>query len=233
MNYAYLVLLLFILYLLGQFLFTGYFYIKGVNLSKIVYTGNHEFGNKSKEIKLSVVGDSVAAGVGASSLETSVAGRIAKHMAKKNHVILNNSAVSGSKVKDLLNTSPKNQDLTVMIISSNDLFHFTNLKQFEIDARKVIEKYQKNTKKLIILGPLRVDTATSIPLFLRPVYYYMGFKYLKILEDIAKKYANVHHTSSYYLKSTAKYGKIEGSDRFHPNNSGHTLYADMIIKEIE
>jgi lysophospholipase L1-like esterase len=60
----------------------------------------------------------------------------------------------------------------------------------------------------------------------------MGFRYLKILDEACKKFPNVYHTSSYYLKSREKYGKIEGIDRFHPSNAGHSLYADMIINLI-
>lgn len=234
MYYKY-TLLIFFVYVIAQTIFSLYYYIKGKNLSKITYTGIFRIGNKNNpKFKLYVSGDSVATGVGASSLHKSTAFRIAKAISKKKYVTLTNRGVSGFKVNDLIfQKSPKFQDLIVLIISSNDLFHFTNIKKFELQARKLINIYQKLAKKVIILGPLRVDTATAIPLFYRPIYYYKGFKYLNILKKISSKYKNVAHTSSYYLKSKKQYGNIEGKDRFHPSDEGHRMYANMIIKLVK
>ena len=234
MYYKY-VLLIFFVYVIAQTIFSLYHYIKGKNLSKITYTGILRIGNKNNpNFKLYVSGDSVAAGVGASSLHKSTAFRIAKAISKKKYVILTNRGVSGFKINDLVfQKLPIFQDLIVLIISSNDLFHFTNINKFKIQARKLINNYQKLAKKVIILGPLRVDTATAIPLFFRPIYFYKGFKYLNILKKISSKYKNVVHTSSYYLKSKKQYGNIEGKDRFHPNDEGHRMYANMIIKLVK
>ena len=180
-----------------------------------------------------MAGDSVAAGVGATSLQESVGYKIAMKLSKKYYVNYTNTADSGFKVKDVLDQiAPTKKDIIVLIVSSNDLLHFTNIKKYEKQVRQMLEKYQKLGKQVIVLGPLRIDTATAVPLFVRPLYYFKGFEYLKVLEREAAKFDNVKHTSSYYFKSTEPYGNIESKDRFHPNDDGHSWYAGMIIKNL-
>jgi len=233
MTYKYLLLIL-VAYLVGQAIFTSYYFFVAKNLSKITETGNNILGDKNNpKLSLYVAGDSVAAGVGATSLQESVGYKIAKELSKKYYVNYTNTAVSGFKVKDVLDQkAPTKKDIIVLIVSSNDLLHFTNIKMYEQQVQQMLEKYQKLGKQVIVLGPLRLDTATIIPLFLRPLYYFEGLKYLKVLELESAKFNNVRHTSPYYFKSKEPYGNIESKDRFHPNVDGHSWYANMIIKKL-
>ena len=221
-------------YIVGQTLFTWHYYKKGKKLSEKPLTQSINLGNKkNKELKILIAGDSVAAGIGASSHKKTIAYRLAESLSKKRNVILKNTGIPGLKIKDLLNQKHEGKyDILIAVIASNDLFKFTSLKDFKQSTRALLKNYSKQTKQLIILGPLRVDTCTAIPFFLRIIYYFRGFTYLNIIKNETKKYNNIHHTSSYYITSIEKYGHVEGKDRFHPSDEGYRMYADLLLNII-
>ncbi len=221
-----------ILYIIYQVFYTGYFIKKSETLVKKTYTGKKDLVDpKNKKFKLFIDGDSVGAGVGATSFETSVAGRIAIELSKKYYVQLENNSVSGSEMSTLINkkTPEEKQNLTVLIISSNDLFHFSNLKEFKHSTEKVLEKYSHISERLIIIGPGRVFDAGAIPFIIKPLYRYKAKEYANIISNTSKKYKNVKYVNPLDTKiSKNEYGPADAPDGFHPNDEGHRFWFDLI-----
>ena len=216
-----------------EIFYTLYFIKKGKLLSKKVYSGKFEIGNKSKPgINVLISGDSIGAGVGASSFETSVAGRIGHHLSKKNYVSLNNISVSGSRIKHILERliPEEKQDLTILFISSNDVTRFTKLKSFRHDAEKALEKYSKSSKKLLLVGPGNVALARVLPLFLRLKYTYRIPKYAALLNEVSANFPNITYINS--TKPPKTLGKYKESyyshDMFHPNDRGHEYWFEIV-----
>ena len=222
-------------YAVAQMLFSGYFFLKSPQLSKQSFAGQSEHGNKSApQLKLFLAGDSVAAGVGASSFNTSLGGRLANSLAKDHHVIFTNAAVSGSRMADLTTIPEERQDVIVLFIASNDLYHFTSLKQFEKSTASAMEQYSAQGKRVILVGPADVGGATAIPLILKPIYALRWQKYAAIMRTEAKKYGNVAYLYPADYKEMLKtYGHTEAKDGFHPNDSGHKFWADLILSAIQ
>ncbi len=228
-----LLLLAFILIaILVQVIYTTYYLRKGSLLSQTVYSQTYEAGDKIKPVfKVLVTGDSIAAGVGSSSFETSVTGRIANYLSENHHVILKNGAYSGAKMADLLNrpVSAEKQDLIVLIVSSNNLFRFTDLSEFKKATKEVLSRYSILTNKLIIVGPGRVFDAPALPWLLRQVYKIQAPKYAAIIGDEAKRYPNIIYINPINPpKSLPEYGHTLADDNFHPNDEGHRFWFDMI-----
>jgi len=137
-----IIFILIISFLLWELFYSLYFFKKGKILSQNTHIKNIEIGNKSKtKLKLLVAGDSIGAGVGASSFETSVAGRTANYLSKNYFVISKNISVNGHKIKNLLTNKITNEryNLTIIFISSNDALKFIDLKEFEIDTNKTLQ----------------------------------------------------------------------------------------------
>ncbi len=219
-------------YAVMQTAFTQYYSMKSKALPQKLYPLNSEYGSsKSPELRVLLAGDSIAAGVGASSPETGMAGRIGAELGKKNHVIFTNIAVSGNRMADLLNSSlpPKKQNLTILVISSNDFFHFTNPAKFESDTEAVLSRYEKNTNKIILIGPGDIGGARAIPLFMKPTYNYKRGTYVNILEKAAAKHKITYVNPKDKKHDIKAYGRIEASDGFHPNDNGHKFWADIIL----
>ena len=183
-----------------------------------------------------MLGDSLGMGVGASSFEKSVVGRVADYLAKNNYVVLNNLSANGSKVQDLLNIkSPKNKiDLTIILISSNDVIRFTGFKSFEEDVKKVLEKCSKLSKKIIIIGPANVSQARLLPLPLRIIYFYRVPKYAFLLEKVSSDFKKVSYINSANPpKKLGKYlDEYYSTDKLHPNDQGHKFWFEMIKEKL-
>ena len=215
------------------FLYTYWRIKKAYSLAHITYTKSVQLGKKSgKRLKVLVLGDSIGTGVGASCFENSVGGRIASHLAKKYRVIFRNASVNGSKMSNLLSRkAPKEkQDVTVILISSNDVIRFTDFREFRKSTRKVIEIYSRLSEKLIVIGPANVGHAKFLPLGFRISYLYRGPKYAKILKKSSARFKNVVYINS--IKPSESLGVYKqdyySSDTLHPNDKGHKFWFDMI-----
>ena len=179
-------------------------------------------------MKAFITGDSLAAGVGATSPEKGLAGRIATELGKHNHVTLTNVAISGSRMKDIKIKPKQKQDLTIIVASSNDLYHFTNKQKFETLTKEVLELHSKLAKKVVLVGPADIGGTSAIPLFMKPLYKIARPKYAAIMKKTAAKHKNAKFVNPAEF-SMKPYGPTEAADGFHPNNSGHKYWADLIL----
>lgn len=226
-------LLIVALFIAVYLAYSGYKIKKAYMLAKTVYGKNAEVGSKLMPgFNLLIDGDSIGTGVGASGFEKSAAGSIAFYLGKHYHVKLTNNSVNGSKISSLVERAVplERQDLAVLFISSNDYVRFTDLKNFREDAARVMEKYSKISKKVIIIGPANVGLATMLPLPLRIFYLCRGHKYAAALQEASAKFGNAAYINS--LKPPKRLGKYAkeyyASDRFHPNDKGHEYWFKMI-----
>lgn len=191
--------------------------------------------NSKPSFKLFIDGDSVAAGVGASSFENSVAGRIAAYMSGKYSLHFANSAQSGKRMKGLIdsNLPREKQDLIVLIISSNDLFRLTPIEEFRRETKEVLQRYSPLANRVVIVGPGRLEDAKALPFFIRYFYSKKSNSYEKVISEEVKNYQNVIHVTFGNAPSTKDYGEILAADKFHPNDSGHKFWFDTIKPALE
>ncbi len=221
-----------LLYVVFQAIYSGYYFWQSSKLIKTIYVGKRELGDEKKpQYRIFLTGDSIGAGVGASSFETSVGGRVAGYFAGERHVTFENKSVVGMKMRDLAKRDLPNeqQDLVVLIVSSNDLFRFANLDEFKVATKKVFENYSKIARRVIIVGPGRVFDSPAIPIVLRPVYRWQAEKYSSVIDDEIKKYENMFHVDPVHpptgLEQVANW---ESVDKFHPGDSGHEYWFDLV-----
>ncbi len=227
-----IILVVILIYVVFQTLWTWRYFAIGKKLSQVSFARKIALGDKSKPIfKLFIAGDSVGAGVGSSSFEKSVAGLLAENFAKDHFVQFENISVSGDKVSDVLAglTPTEKQDLIVLIVSSNNLFHLTSLSEFRKEAVELFKKFSPLGDKVILIGPGKIADSSAIPLIAKPVYLVQGPKYAEILKNEAKNYTNIVYVNPLEHKvEISKYGNTFATDNFHPNDSGHKYWFDLI-----
>ncbi len=232
MNIAKALLLIFAIYVLLQIAYSGYFLLKAKQLRDKTFTGDFELGKaKNPEFRLLIAGDSIAAGVGASGFESSAAGQLAAYFSSDYHVVLTNIGETGDRMRNIAEKllPSKRQNLTLLIVSSNDLLHFSSLENFESDANKALKKYSNISEDVIIIGPGDIAKTPPIPLILKPAYLIQGPKYEAVLKKAAGKYPNVRYISPLNPPLNPKdYEPNAAPDNFHPNDNGHKYWADMI-----
>lgn len=202
-------------------------------VSQTDFKGEHIFPSISQqELTILVDGDSVAAGVGASTFNRSLAGRVGSHFKENYTVRMYNNAKSGSKVSDLLTKSlPQGRhDLAVITIVSNDLLRFTWIRSFRDPVRQVYDKYSQVADTVIVIGPGLVSETSGIPRVSVPYYSFMGPLYGIVMSQETEGFGNVTHVDPYQKElDYKKYGKTEAKDRFHPNDNGHKYWYDMFV----
>jgi lysophospholipase L1-like esterase len=227
---AFLILLLVVG--LFQLFYSVFFFRRASRISKTTFKNEAELGDKSKPIfKFTMYGDSVGAGVGATSFETSLAGRLTEFLSQKHHLLFKNNSVSGHKMGDVLNMpAPKEkQDLILLVVSSNNLFRLTSLEKFERDTKEVMEKYSSQAEKVIIVGPGRLFDAGAVPVPMRLVYKILAPKYSRIVSNTVSKYPNIVHIDPINPPIDPKSYKGKPSyDRFHPSDDGYIFWFEMV-----
>jgi lysophospholipase L1-like esterase len=237
MRMALVVVGILVIYIIFQAAYTGYYYLKSESLIKKVYIGERTIGKVSNpKFNLFVDGDSVGAGVGASAWDKSVAGRVASYYSEKYSVGYVNNSKVGAQMADLAHKQLPHlhPNLTILVISSNDLFHFTNLSKFEISTKEVLARYSEFSDKVILIGPGRVFDAAAIPIIIKPLYKIQGNKYAKIIDKESKNYPNVIYVNPLNTSvSRSDYGPTNGSDGFHPNDEGHRFWFDLIKPHLD
>lgn len=210
---------------------------QGSKLSQNTHTQDIIINNSNPQLNVLFTGDSIAAGIGADNLNDTAYFKFTNSLSSTYSINATNNAVSGYKVKDLLiDTNNKNNNtqkskqynLTIMIISSNDLFKFTSKDEFKQNSEILIQQYLKQTEKLIIIGPGRVFQTSGIPLILKSVYKIRSDFYGETLTQISNNYSNVFHVNPLEDLPVENYENIEARDNFHPNNLGHTYWFNLI-----
>ena len=235
MKGIYIAAIVILVYILLQFLWTGYFMQKSKTLmAQTSYPHQLELG-RGKEISILFLGDSITAGTGTNSFDQTLVYKITKNLSDKNNVKIKNLAISGNKVADLLKDDvPPKSDYTIIFIGSNDLFHFTKMENFEDSTKKVLDKWADSADKVILIGPANVGGASAIPIFMKPFYFFMMPKYGKTLEKVSKNYPNVKYVyPGEYMEMLKRYGNTEAIDGFHPNENGNSFWADVILKNLD
>ncbi|HVZ67232.1 MAG TPA: SGNH/GDSL hydrolase family protein [Patescibacteria group bacterium] len=227
-------LLILIIYILLQAAYSAYYFHKSRALVKNSHVGSFEVGNKGPTYLFFAAGDSVGAGIGASTFETSLVGRLSAELAKDHKVEVNNKSVSGYRMLNLVDgpLPSKKQDLILLVISSNDVFNFTNLDRFKDQTHKVFDKYSKLADKVVVIGPGRIFDTDALPLFMRLIYKQTGKKYASVMAEEASKYPNIIYVNPYEASEIGKeYGDTGAADKFHPNDEGYRFWFDLVMNK--
>ena len=227
-----ILIILLLLYIVGQIVYSGYYFFKARSLLGIKHNQNFESSDKSKpDFRMYINGDSVATGVGATSFETTFPGLLSQYLSQKYHVVLKNDSKAGNKMADLAASFPQEkQNLIVVIIASNDLLRFSPFGEFTRSTQTVLDKYSELSEKVIIIGPGGVHRAPVMPIFMRPIYNWRAKKYISIIDGVAKKHPNITYLNSTNIPHNFRPNpnQARSVDSFHPGDEGHRLFFELI-----
>ncbi|MFT4244546.1 MAG: SGNH/GDSL hydrolase family protein [Candidatus Woesearchaeota archaeon] len=215
----------------------------GRELSEITFTPTIEVGEITNDsFQFMLLGDSIAAGVGADNLSKSVYGRILEYVNSNNEKNMSmrfeNRAISGNKIEDVVEDL-KNMDkediyLLVIIVSSNDVFQFTPLHSFENSIDELIEFSTNISENIIFIGPGKVYDVSGISLLLKPLYWLRARQISNVLEEKFEQYEQVTYINP-IRENLEEFNSIdlESKDNIHPNNKGHIYWFELFRRGIE
>ncbi|REL29470.1 SGNH/GDSL hydrolase family protein [Thalassotalea euphylliae] len=189
-----------------------------------------------KPIKVAVIGDSVAAGVGITSIKDALAGQLAAELNSRFDVAVKLAvlAKSGDKIADL-HTAIQNEitevaDYVVISIGVNDAKGFTSSLKWSQQLNELMTlieyKYQPQQTLLLAIPPLE-----CFPLLKKPLASILGFRSSR-LNDATNKLLHLaperFSLVRYELIPDEKYFTADG---FHPNETASLAIAKTIVNQ--
>jgi lysophospholipase L1-like esterase len=180
------------------------------------------------------LGDSTAAGVGASSPTGALPSQVADGLGgpDSSMAVL---AVSGARVDDVLSDQvPKvaglRPDLVLISVGANDTIHFTGRGTFRDTYEEVVRALPAGVP-VVLLG---VPDMGAIPRFLQPLRAVSGWRGRRIDAEVrmvaaatGAVYADIAGPTGPPFRRHP--GRYFAADDFHPSDAGYRLWADAVL----
>lgn len=188
-----------------------------------------------RTIRMIMIGDSTAAGVGASSTDTSMGGALASRLAADGlHVQLSGVGVSGSRAGDLgpqvsraLLAGP---DVAVLLVGANDATHFATGPGMTGPLVEAVSRL-RGAGVPVVLGTC--PDLSGPRAFLRPLRDLHGAvgRLVAARQSAAATEAGAVCVDLARLTGGAFKADITtlSSDLFHPSDRGYALWADALL----
>jgi lysophospholipase L1-like esterase len=179
------------------------------------------------------LGDSTAAGVGASGSAGALPSQVADGLAATSVAVL---AVSGARVADVLDDQvPKvaglGPDLILISVGANDTIHLTGRGTFRETYERVVRALPDGVP-VVLLG---VPDMGAIPRFAQPLRAVAGWRGRNVDAEVRRVADN---TGAVYVDIAGPTGppfrrhpgRYFAADDFHPSDAGYGLWAAAVLK---
>ncbi len=183
------------------------------------------------------LGDSTAAGVGASDVDLAIPRRVAAALDRP--VELTSLAVSGDRVADVVDDQVPalgalQPDVVLVSIGANDVVHLTSQGDFRAGYDDLVAAIPEGAL-LVLLG---VPDMGAPPRYLQPLRGIASFRGRQldgVSRDVARDNGAVYvdiagETGPTMRSDTDRYF---AKDRYHPADEGYALWADAVLEQLE
>lgn len=192
-----------------------------------------QFGDHSETLNLLAIGESTAAGVGASNHAEALGGQLAKFLSLKTgkavrwHVLGESGITARETLERLVPHLPETQmDIVVVALGGNDTFKVSSPNRWRADMTELIETLQaKYPNAQILLGNTpRVIDFPALPAALKFVLWRVSRLHHENAKNLEKTLLNV-----FYFDEAERVGDEFFSDGVHPSAYGYALWAEAMI----
>jgi lysophospholipase L1-like esterase len=200
-----------------------------------------EFGPHSgSKLRLVVLGDSTAAGVGAGTSRQAYPTLLARRLAREGRrVRLTGLGVSGARVADVLDeqapaATALSPDLIFVGIGANDTIHLTPLREVAVDMGRAIDLLLESGATVVVAGaPDMRAEAFWEPL--RSIAGWRGRRVADVIEEEARRRGVAivplaERTGPFFGGDPDEH---YSADLFHPSPGGYERWADAIYPVLE
>jgi lysophospholipase L1-like esterase len=195
--------------------------------------GVHPGGDSSEKLRLLVVGESTAAGVGATHQRDALSSQLAAKLAERHGrpVEWTVSARSGATVsyarRELAPIAPADQDLIVVALGVNDSMKLTPRRKWRAKLLSLIGELDLHLRpggRLLLAGVPDLGEFRSLPQPLRAVLGWHARAHDRDLRRLARRQPNVVHAPMPPLAWPAMFAE----DGFHPNAAAYEAWAERL-----
>jgi lysophospholipase L1-like esterase len=182
------------------------------------------------------LGDSTAAGVGASDADLAIPRRVATALDRP--VELTSLAVSGDRVADVVDDQLGSlgdlaPDVVLVSIGANDVVHLSSKDSFRRGYDQLVAAVPEGTL-LVLLG---VPDMGAPPRYLQPLRGLAALRGRQ-LDEVSRAVAREH--GAVYVDIAGETGptmrsdtdRYFAADRYHPSDDGYALWADAVLEQL-
>lgn len=194
-------------------------------------------GGGGPALRMVWLGDSTAAGVGATSARLAVPRQVAGGLDRP--IELTNLAVSGARVQDVVDDQLQHldalrPDVVLVSIGANDVTHLTARADFRRTYERMLAAIP-NDALIVLLGVPDMGAPTRLAQPLRAIAGLRGRQLDEVVRTLAGDHGTVYvdiagATGPTMRSDTARYF---AADRYHPSNDGYALWADAVLAVLE
>ena len=182
------------------------------------------------------IGDSTAAGVGASSADAAVSRQVGRRLADElgRPVEIEVVAVSGARVDDVVRDQlplvDGDADVVVISVGANDTTHLTSTGAFAESYRALLAGLPSDAV-VVSLGVPDIGSVTRLAQPLRAIAGWRGGAYDAIVAEEAERVGalRVDIASGTGPAFRADPSRLLAADSYHPSDAGYAVWADVIV----
>jgi lysophospholipase L1-like esterase len=187
-------------------------------------------------IRVTWLGDSTAAGVGASGPPTALSHAVA--LLGGGAVSITSLAVSGARVADVVHDQlrrlpARDPDLIFISVGANDAVHLTSRRSFRRLYGELLASLPPQSR-VVALG---VPDMGAVTRFAQPLRAIVGWRGRAIDDDVRHRaevagatYVDIAAaTGPSFRRDPHRYFAV---DHFHPSDAGYALWAEAVVAEI-
>ena len=191
-------------------------------------------GGDGPALRMVWLGDSTAAGVGASSADRAMPRRVARALGRP--VDLTVLAVSGDRVSDVVDDqvgalAALRPDVVLVSIGANDVVHLTSNDAYR-DAYEDLVAAVPDGAQLVVLG---VPDMGAPPRFAQPLRAVAGWRgrqldrtSREVADDAGALYVDIAGETGPAMRADP--GRLFAVDKYHPSDDGYALWAEAVVK---
>jgi lysophospholipase L1-like esterase len=187
-------------------------------------------------LRITWIGDSTAAGVGASNADASVSRQVARRLADElgRPIDLQVIAVSGARVADVVATQvarvDPEADVVFISVGANDTTHVTTSDEFAQQYRTLLDALP-DSAAVVSLGVPDIGSVTRLAQPLRAIVGWRGGAYDALVADEVERAGaiRVDIAAGTGPAFRADPDRLLAADHYHPSDDGYGVWADVIV----
>ncbi|HVK21459.1 MAG TPA: SGNH/GDSL hydrolase family protein [Actinokineospora sp.] len=178
-------------------------------------------------LRLAVLGESTAAGVGARTHAVGLAGRLADAVAARGNAVTwqvsarigANAHVTRTELADALDPA----DVVLVVLGVNDVIEFHSTGRWTRDLLRLVIDLHARHGRVVLAGVPPMDRFPALP---RPLRTVLGLRAAELDAAAARIAQRVPRVAHVPLPGELVDGGLFCADRFHPSETGYALWAD-------
>ncbi|HYO76311.1 MAG TPA: SGNH/GDSL hydrolase family protein [Thermoanaerobaculia bacterium] len=209
--------------------------VANINVAAESSRAPRTFGTSGQPLRYVVLGDSTAAGVGA-DYEAGIAVGTARELGQRHVVTMNNFAVSGARMDDVLRlqlpaAEALRPDVVLLSAGANDVTHLTRIGKMQDALQAIVQRLRAANPavKIVVTGSPDMGSPPRVPWLLRGLASCRTKQVNRMFErEVAQSNLVFAPIATRTGPLFRRDRTLFHPDRFHPNERGYATWIPVL-----